>query len=107
MKKLFPLILLAVITQDVLTQGGVAGYWRAVGVVPDGTPDGALLQFTMDLIVEGPSVTGTVEGAPLTISGGRVEGTIVTLTGINNDNKQAISLAGELSGSEIVFRAVG
>ncbi len=107
MKKLFPLILLAVITQDVLTQGGVAGYWRAVSVVPDGTPDGALLQFTMDLIVEGPSVTGTVEGAPLTISGGRVEGALVTLTGVNNDNKQAISLTGELSGSEIVFRAVG
>ena len=107
MRKLFPLILLAVITQGIHGQSGVAGYWRAVSVVPDGTPDGALLQFTMDLIVESSSVTGTVEGAPLTITGGRVEGALVTLTGINNDNKQAIALTGELSGSEIVFRVVG
>jgi CubicO group peptidase (beta-lactamase class C family) len=107
MKKLLSVILLALITQHVETQGGVAGYWRAVSVVPDGTPDGALLQFTMDLMVEGASVTGTVEGAPLTLSGGRVEGTLVTLTGVHNDSKQALSLTGELSGSEIVFRAVG
>ena len=63
MRKLFPLILLAVITQHIQGQNGVAGYWRAVSVVPDGTPDGAVLQFTMELMVEGASVTGTATGA--------------------------------------------
>src|SRR5688572_23264456 len=108
MKKLFPLILLALITQHIQGQNGVAGYWRAVSVVPDGTPNGAVLQFTMELMVEGASVTGTVTGAPIAISGGRVEGTSVTLNGLNTDNKQQpITLTGELSGTEIVFAAVG
>lgn len=107
MKKLFPLILLALITQHIQGQNGVAGYWRAVSVVPDGTPNGAVLQFTMELMGEGASVTGTVTGAPIAISGGRVEGTSVTLNGLNTDNKQPITLTGELSGTEIVFAAVG
>ena len=107
MKKLFLLILLAVMTQRALTQTGIAGYWRAASVVPDGTPDGAVLQFTMELNADGASVTGTVTGAPIMISGGRIEGTAVILNGVNTDNKQAISLTGDLSGSEIVFSAVG
>src|SRR5262245_8864540 len=107
MKKLFLLILLAVMTQRALTQTGIAGYWRAASVVPDGTPDGAVLQFTMELNADGASVTGTVTGAPIMISGGRIAGTAVILNGVNTDNKQAISLTGDLSGSEIVFSAVG
>jgi CubicO group peptidase (beta-lactamase class C family) len=107
MKKLVPLILLTALTQIVQTQSGIAGYWRAAGVVPDGTPDGAVLQFTMDLTADGTTVTGTVTGAPLTISGGRVEGTSVTLTGVNTNTKQPITLTGELSGSEIIFTAAG
>ena len=97
MRKLFPLILLAVITQHIQGQNGIAGYWRAVSVVPDGRPDGAVLQFTMELMVEGASVTGTVTGAPIAISGGRVEGTSVTLNGINTDNKQPTTLTGSRS----------
>jgi len=107
MKKLPPLILLAVITLQTQAQSGVAGYWRAAGVVPDGTPDGAVLQFTMELEVKGASISGTVTGAPFTISGGRVEGAAVTLNGLNTDNKQPVSLTGDLSGTEIVFSAVG
>ena len=79
MKKLFPVLLLVLIAHHVQTQTGVAGYWRAASVVPDGTPDGAVLQFTMELMVEGASISGTVTGAPFTISGGRVEGTAVTV----------------------------
>jgi CubicO group peptidase (beta-lactamase class C family) len=107
MKKLFPVLLLVLIAHHVQTQTGVAGYWRAASVVPDGTPDGAVLQFTMELMVEGASISGTVTGAPFTISGGRVEGTAVTVIGLNTDNKQPITLTGDLSGAEIVFRAVG
>jgi hypothetical protein len=40
MKRLFLLTVLVVMTQDVQTQTGIAGYWRVAGVVPDGTPDG-------------------------------------------------------------------
>ena len=107
MKRLFLLSLLVVMTQQVQTQTGIAGYWRAVSVVPDETPDGTLLQFTMDLNVDGASVTGIVTGAPLVIAEGRLDGTSLTLNGVDTSTKQPISLTGNLSGGEIVFRAVG
>jgi CubicO group peptidase (beta-lactamase class C family) len=107
MKRLFLLLVLVLMNQQVQTQTGITGYWRAAGVVPDGTPDGAVLQFTMDLRGDGASVTGTVAGLPMVISEGRIEGTSVTVNGIDTNTKQPISLTGNLSGSEIVFRAVG
>ena len=76
-------------------------------MVPDGTPDGSVLQFTMDLKADGVSVSGTVAGVPLVITEGRIEGTSVALSGIDTNTKQPVSLAGTLSGAEIVFGAVG
>jgi len=107
MKKLFLLSALVVISQYVHAQSGIAGYWRAASVVPDATPDGAVLQFTMELSADGSSVTGTVTGVPMVIVNGRIEGTSVTLNGLDTNTRQPIALTGNLSGKEIVFRAVG
>jgi CubicO group peptidase (beta-lactamase class C family) len=107
MRKLLLLAVLIAMTQRVATQTGIAGYWRAAGVVPDGTPDGAVIQFTMDLTADGPSLGGTVDGVPMIISAGRVEGASVTLNGIDSNTKQPISLTGNLTGSEILFTAIG
>ena len=108
MKRLLLLnLLLLVMTQQVQTQTGIAGYWRAVSVVPDASPDGTLLQFNMDLKVSGASVTGTVTGVPVTITGGRIEGTSLTLNLVDTNTKQPVSFTGTLEGSEIVLRAVG
>jgi CubicO group peptidase (beta-lactamase class C family) len=107
MKKVFLLTVWLVMNQYVQTQTGIAGYWRAAGVVPDGTPDGAVLQFTLDLTANGASVTGTVTGVPMTIVEGRIDGSAIHLTGIDTNTKQAISLTGNVSGKEIIFTAVG
>jgi CubicO group peptidase (beta-lactamase class C family) len=107
MKRLFLLMLLVVMTQHVQTQTGITGYWRAVSVVPDESPDGTILQFTLELKVDGTSVTGTVTGAPMVIREGRIEGTAVTLNAVNTNNNQPVSLTGDVSGDEIVLKAVG
>jgi len=49
-KLLFPLMLLVVMTQQVQPQTGITTHWRAVSVVPDESPDGTILQFTLDLM---------------------------------------------------------
>ena len=49
-KLLFPLMLLVVMTQQVQPQTGITRHWRAVSVVPDESPDGTILQFTLDLM---------------------------------------------------------
>jgi CubicO group peptidase (beta-lactamase class C family) len=101
------LMLLVVMTQQVQTQTGIAGSWRAVSVVLDGSSNGAIRELTLELKADGTSVTGTVTGAPIVIREGRIEGTAITLSGVNMDNNQTVSFTGNLSGSEIVFRAVG
>lgn len=105
MKRLLVLILFGLMTQGAQTQTGIAGAWRAAGVLPDGTPDGRILDFFLDLKADGTSVTGTVVGTPIVIREGRIEGSMVTLTGVNNN--QPVSFTGNLSGDEIVFTAVG
>src|SRR5688572_4474154 len=102
---LFLLMLLVVVTQQVQTQTGIAGSWRAASVVPDGSPNGAIREFSFELKADGASVTGTVTGAPIVIREGRIEGSAVTLSGVLNN--QPVSFTGNLSGDEIVFRAVG
>src|SRR5215510_8903370 len=102
---LFGLMLLVVMTQQVQTQTGIAGPWRAASVVPDGTADGAIREFFLELKADGASVTGIVTDAPIVIREGRIEGSTVTLSGVMNN--QAVSFSGNLSGDEIVFRVVG
>jgi hypothetical protein len=69
---LFLLVLLVVMTQQVQTQTGIAGSWRAVSVVLDGSSNGAIRELTLELKVDGASVTGTVTGAPIVIREGRI-----------------------------------
>ena len=88
-------------TQHVHTQTGIAGTWRAASVVPDGTPDGAIREFFLEIKADGSSLTGTVTGAPIVIREGRIEGNAVTLSGVSNN--QPVSFTGNLSGDEIVF----
>jgi len=102
---LFGLMLLLLMTQQVQTQTGIAGPWRAASVVPDGTADGAIREFFLELKADGASVTGIVTGAPIVIREGRIEGSTVTLSGVMNN--QTVSFSGNLSGDEIVFRVVG
>jgi hypothetical protein len=108
MKKLFViLVLLLVATPQAQTQTGIAGAWRAVSVMPDGTADGALAtrDFFFELKADGASLTASVTGAPIVIRDGRIERNVVTLNGVMNN--APVSFTGNLSGDEIVFTAVG
>src|SRR5215510_984799 len=67
MKKLFLLMLLVVMTLRAQTQTGISGDWRAVSVVPDGTPDAVVREFNLELKANGTSVTGTVTGVSMAI----------------------------------------
>jgi CubicO group peptidase (beta-lactamase class C family) len=98
-------MLLLVTTQQAQTQTGIAGAWRAVSVVPDGSADGAVRDFFLTLKADGITVTGTVTGAPITLREGRIEGSTVTLSGVINN--QPVSFTGSLNGDEIVFTVVG
>jgi CubicO group peptidase (beta-lactamase class C family) len=106
-KLLFLLALIVVTSQQAQTQTGISGDWRAASVVPDGTPDAAVREFNLELKADGASVTGTVTGASIAIREGKTEGGTVTLTGINTENNQLVSLTGNLSGDEIVFNVAG
>ena len=108
MKKFWLLLLLVIVTTArAQTLTSISGDWRAVSVVPDGTPDASVREFNLELKGNGSSVTAVVTGIPIAIRQGRIEGNTVTLTGINIDNNQALSMTGTLSGDEIVFTVVG
>ena len=109
MKKFWFLLLLVVgMTARAQTQSTISGDWRAVTVVPDGTPDAVVREFFMELKADGASVTGTATGIPIAIRQGRIEGNAVTLNGVNTDNNnQPFSMAGNLVDDEIVFNVVG
>src|SRR4030095_3573146 len=101
----FLLSLLVVMTGQVRTQTGVAGPWRIATVVPDGSQDGAVRDFFLDLRADGTSISGTGTGVPMVIRDGRIDGSAVTLNGVINN--QTVSFTGNLAGDEIVFNVVG
>jgi len=106
MKKLLLLpLLLILLAQQGRSQAGIAGAWRLVSVVPDGTADGAVRDFFLELKVDGASVTGTVTGAPIVIREGRIDSNAITLSGVSSN--QPVSFTGNLSGDEIVFTVGG
>src|SRR6476620_5312339 len=109
MKKLvFLLMLLVPVTQQAQTQPAIAGDWRAVTVIPDGTPDAAVREFNLELKANSSSVSATVTGISASFRDGRIEGNTVTLSGVNPDNNnQAFTMTGNLTGDEIVFNVVG
>jgi hypothetical protein len=107
-KLLFLLVLVVVTTVQAQTQTTISGDWRGASVIADGTPDGAVREFNLELKADGTSVTGSVTGASITIREGRIEGNTVTLSGVNGaNNNQPVTMTGNLSGDEIVFNVVG
>lgn len=109
MKKLvFLLMLLVPVTRQAQTQPPISGDWRAVTVIPDGTPDAAVREFNLELKANGTSVSATVTGISAAFRDGRIEGNTITLSGVNPDNNnQAFTMTGNLTGDEIVFNVVG
>jgi CubicO group peptidase (beta-lactamase class C family) len=96
--------LVAAISVGVSGQSNVTGRWRAMVLVPGAS--GQPPEVTLDLTAEGGTVTGTITGPPVTIRDGRIEGDTLSLN-LNNANGQPATLTGQLSGDQIVFRAVG
>ncbi len=83
-----------------VTQTPVTGRWRAVLLLPDGGTQ----NIALELDAKGETVTGTFEG--LAIREGRLDGTTLTLK-LTTPNKQEVSLTGQVSGDEIVFKSTG
>ena len=104
--KIFPLAgaLIVAISVGVSTQSNVTGRWRGLVLLPGA--DGQPPEITLDLQADGATVTGTITGPPATIRDGRIEGDMLTLN-LNNANGQPTTLSGQVSGDQIVFRAVG
>jgi CubicO group peptidase (beta-lactamase class C family) len=82
------------------TQTSLTGKWRAVLLLPDGGTQ----NIALELDAKGEIVTGTFEG--FAIREGRLDGSTLTLNVIAPNNQQ-ISLTGEVSGDEIVFKSIG
>ncbi len=82
------------------TQTPLTGRWRAVLLLPDGGTQ----NISLELDAKGDTVTGTVEG--FAIQEGRLEAGTLTLK-FSTPNKQDVSLTGQVSGDEIVFKSTG
>jgi CubicO group peptidase (beta-lactamase class C family) len=82
------------------TQTSVTGRWRAVLLLPDGGTQ----NISLELEAKDETVTGTVEG--LAVREGRLDGGTLTLA-LNAPNNQTISLIGQVTGDEIVFKSTG
>ena len=82
------------------TQTPVTGRWRAVLLIPDGGTQ----NLSLELDSRGETVTGNIEG--LDIREGRLDGSTLTLK-LSTPNNQEVSLVGQVSGDEIVFKSTG
>ena len=82
------------------TQAPVTGRWRAVLLIPDGGTQ----NISLELDATGEIVTGNIEG--LAIREGRLDGSTLSLK-LSAPNNQEVSLTGQVSGYEIVFKSTG
>ena len=82
------------------TQTPITGRWRAVLLIPGGGTQ----NISLELDARGETVTGNIDG--LAIREGRLDGSTLTLN-LTAPNKQEISLSGQVSGDEIVFKSTG
>jgi CubicO group peptidase (beta-lactamase class C family) len=93
-------LLLVLVSISAQTQSGVAGRWRAVAV----TPEGGTQDILLNLETQGEAVGGAFNGMSVA---GRVEGNAVTLNVAIPGRPEANGvLTGQISGDEILFRAV-
>jgi CubicO group peptidase (beta-lactamase class C family) len=77
----------------------VTGRWRAVLL----TPDGGTQNIALELDAKGETVTGKLEG--FAVRKGHLDGNTLTLE-VSAPN-QEVSLIGQVSGDEIVFKSTG
>jgi hypothetical protein len=82
------------------TQPPVTGRWRAVLLIPDGGTQ----NISLELDSSGETVTGNIEG--LAIRDGRLDGSTLTLK-LSAPRNQEVSLTGQVSDDEIVFKSTG
>ena len=94
--------LIAAVAVSVSTQASLTGRWRAILMLPEGNQ----AEIGFDLKADGATVTGTITGPPVTIREGRIDGDTLTLN-LNNANGRPTTFTGQISGNQIVFRAVG
>ena len=92
--------LIVVACASAATQTTVTGRWRAVLL----TPDDGNQNISLELDARGETVTGNVQG--LAIREGRLDGTTLTLK-LSPPNNPEVSLTGQVSGDEIVFKSTG
>ena len=101
MRRLFLMACLILIAfASAATQTPVTGRWRAVLL----TPGGGTQNIWLELDARGETVTGTIEG--LAIREGRLDGGTLTLK-LSGPSNQEVSLTGQVSGDEIVFKSTG
>jgi CubicO group peptidase (beta-lactamase class C family) len=100
MRRPFLLVALIVVSSSLGAQSSVAGRWRAV-LLP---PEGGTRDIAMELEAQGSAVTGTLMGTP--VREGRIEGDVVAFK-VSPNPSQEVSFTGQLSGDEIIFKAVG
>src|SRR5687767_14145181 len=101
MRRLFLIgCLLLVALAPAATQTSVTGRWRAVLLLPDGNTQ----NFALELDAKDGAVTGNLEGRAFRES--RLEGSTLTLK-LSGPNKEDVSLIGQVSGDEILFKSTG
>jgi CubicO group peptidase (beta-lactamase class C family) len=92
--------LILVALASAATQTPVTGRWRAVLLIPDGGTQ----NISLELDARGETVTGNIDG--LAIREGRLDGSTLTLK-LTPPNNREVSLTGQVSGDEIVFKSTG
>src|SRR4029453_18954557 len=92
--------LILVACTSATTQTAVTGRWRAVLLIPDGGTQ----NISLELDSRGETVTGNIEG--LAIRDGRLDGSTLTLK-LSAPRNQEVSLTGQVSDDEIVFKSTG
>ena len=101
MRRLFLIgCLLLVALAPAATQTSVTGRWRAVLLLPDGNAQ----NIALELDAKGGAVTGNLEGRAFRES--RLEGSTLTLK-LSGPNNEDVSLIGQVSGDEILFKSTG
>ena len=103
MKRFLLALALCTLSLQLDAQTGIAGKWRAIALLPDGSTR----ELSMDLKADGAAVTGSLTGAPLSIRDGIIKGNTVTLNMLNQGNNQPITFTGELVGNTIVYMVAG
>ena len=101
MKRLFLIAcLLFVALAPAATQTSLTGRWRAVLLLPDGSSQ----NLGLELAAKGEAIMGNLEGRAFREA--RLDGSTLTIK-LNGPNNEDVSLIGQVSGDEILFKSTG